>query len=551
VKLPRKVTHCLLAALALVTVVYRYPLEVGHEMGSDTTFIHSLAESISVFGQARWVVHPLSYFGLYALSYASGIPFVFAASSETSGVPIEGIMLLFGWIVALPGTWAAFLVARRLRGNDVFALLVAAFFTVAPFYIKDTTWVGSSRGFAIALIPPFILLLLAHLRSGRASYISLAFVLLVILATIHRMGFLAFFLLIAYAFAIPFHKITQRLRFALSRFETVSRYAIVVASFAGFGLVVYGQFQYPGIVGSSLAEQYAGSGVFQGDSFPVLLANMGISLTVRIGVLFPLAVLGLGAFLWHRPKEATDKYLLTTTVLFLPLLSLRDYIAEFLIFFFVVLLVLGLFSIYHLLRRRQKMVAMIITVVVAISFAASWEMKDYWRLKYSTDTAIPDETYSCALYLRYWSTGTIVANEGLGGGRIGAISGRPLLPFGGASYHRTGPQQLVWLFITPGSMSVQLIEIQKISFNTDEIFLPVNVRNAEIDWETMLFYREPALAQSQLQRYDVHYFVVDRSLPHDFFSYGSERPSILLSTILPSTQYVVYQTGSYMVWYRG
>jgi hypothetical protein len=520
-------------------------------MGSDTTFIHSLADSIAVFGHARWIIHPLSFLGLYAFSYPSGIPFVFAAITTTSGIPVEGTMLLLGWILSMASAPGTFLAARRIRRDDIFALSVAALFSLAPFYLKDTTWVGSSRGFAVAILPAFLLLLLCNLRSLRASYLALAVLLVVILGTIHRMGFLAIFLLIGYFFAIPFHRITQRLRFALVRYERPSRYGIVLSSLVGFGLVVYVQYLYPGLWGASLAEQYGGSSYFQGEAFHILLANMAISLTARVGVLFPLTLFGLVAYLWHRPKEATDKFLITAIIVFLPLLSLRDYIAEFMILFFVVLLVFGLVFTGRLFRRRDKIGTVIVVVAVVGSVLASWELKDYWREKYPADMEIPDATYASALYLRYQSDGTIIANEGLLGGRLGALSGRPVLPFGGASYHRTGPQQIIWGYVRPDSVAVQPIAIQAISFSTDELFLPVNVRNVEVDWEAMLFYRDPAQAAQELQRYGVHYVVVDQSLPNQFFSYGSARPSVLLATVLPTTSYVVYSNGAHAIWYVG
>src|SRR3989442_13756621 len=62
---------------------------------------------------------------------------------------------------------------------------------------------------------------------------------------------------------------------------------------------------------------------------------MGFSLAGKIGPLIPFAALGLVAYTWHRPKEAVDKFVLTAVLLFLPLLPLRDYIAEFLFLFFV------------------------------------------------------------------------------------------------------------------------------------------------------------------------------------------------------------------------
>jgi len=163
--LPKRVVYCLLLALSSANILFRYPLDVGHELGADTTFVHTLATGIMQDGQAAWILHPLSYFGLYALSYPSAIPFTLASTSLTSGIPLEGTMLLFGWIVAMAGSLGAYLAARSIRRDDLFAVLVAVLFSMTPFYLKDTFWVGSSRGFVVGLVPVLVLLLVKHLRT--------------------------------------------------------------------------------------------------------------------------------------------------------------------------------------------------------------------------------------------------------------------------------------------------------------------------------------------------------------------------------------------------
>src|SRR5207302_285504 len=114
------------------------------------------------------------------------------------------------------------------------AFTVAVLFSLTPFYLKDTFWVGSSRGFVVGLVPVFVLLLVNHLRTNRFRFFVLAIVLIVLLTTIHRMGVLTLFILIGYLFAIPFHKVTQKLRFAMARYERPSRYVLFFTGVIGF-----------------------------------------------------------------------------------------------------------------------------------------------------------------------------------------------------------------------------------------------------------------------------------------------------------------------------
>ena len=547
--LPRRVVYCLLLVLSAANILFRYPLDVGHELGADTTFVHTLATGIMHGGRAPWILHPLSYFGLYALSYPSAIPFTLASTSLVSGISPEASMLLLGWIVAIAGGSGAYLAARSVRRDDMFALLVAFLFSLTPFYLKDTFWVGSSRGFVVGLVPIVVFLLIKHLRTLKFRWFVMAIVLIILLTSIHRMGILAVFILVAYLFAIPFHKVTQKLRFALARYERPSRYAFFLSGVMGFVFMFYIQFAYPGVGGANVVEQY-GKGVFQGSSFLVVLANMGFSLAGKIGPLIPFAALGLVAYTWHRPKEAVDKFVLTAVLLFLPLLPLRDYIAEFLFLFFVMLLVVGLLSLREVRPNRRKLLSWAIAILVVGSIATSWVMKDYWRERYPTDAAVPDYTYATGTYLKHMTQGTILSNDGLMGGQLAAASGRAVLPLGGASLHWTSPQQLLWGFVDPRELDVRPLDLTTISFNTDSIFVPVNIPNAEVDWEGILSYTAPAVAKQDLQLYGVHYVVIDTRIPFEFQSYGYDRPSGFL-VLLHTANYKVYDSRSQSMWYVG
>jgi len=546
--LPKKVVYCLLLVLAGGNILFRYPLDVGHELGADTTFVHTLTTGLVQDGHAAWILHPLSYFGLYALSYPSAMPFTFASMSLL-GIASEASMLLFGWIIAVVGGFGAYLAARSVRRDDVFALLVATLFSLTPYYLKDTFWVGSSRGFVVGLVPIMVLLLSGHLRTRRFLWFVLAIVLIVLLTSIHRMGILAFFILVAYLFAIPFHKVTQKLRFALARYERPSRYALFLSGVMGFVSVFYVQFAYPGIGGANVVEQY-GKGVFSGSSFPVVLANMGFSLAGKVGPLIPFAGVGLVAQTWRRPKEVADKFLLTAVVLFLPLLPLRDYIAEFLFLFFVILLVVGLLWIREVRPNRRKLLSAGIALLVLGSLATSWVMKDYWRQRYPTDAAVPSLAYQTGTYLKFMTSGTILSNDGLMGGQLAASSGRAVLPLGGASLHWTSPQQLLWGFVDPKQLEIRPLDLATISFNTDSIFVPVNIPTAEFDWEEILGYTAPSLAARDLQTYGVHFVVVDMRIPLEFQSYGYDRPSGFL-VFVHNTDYEVYDSGKLSIWYVG
>lgn len=551
-ELGRRVNLFLLGILILITIAYRYPIGITHELGSDTSLIHTLANSITESGYAKWALHPSSYFGLYALSYPSGIPFLLSAISMTSDLSIEGCTYLIGILFAVYGILSAYMLAREIKRDDIFAFTVAFFFSLAPFLIKDTTWVSSTRGFVVSMLPMFVFFLLKHLKTGRALFLVLAILYLVMMASIHRIGDLTIFILIAYLFVVPVHKITQRLRFTLFKWENPFRAISLSIALLGFFVMFSLQFFFPGYGGFDIRDQYGSGALFRGTSPHILLLNIAVNFTGKVGIIMPFAVIGLIIAAWKRPKEAKDKFLLLTILILMPFLSLRLYISEFMILFFVMLACLGVYYLPGGTKIRKLIPAVAISLLI-VSAAYSWQMKDYWRKKYSTDGPIPEETYDAAIYVSHFSSDTIISNDGLMGGRISAISGKATLPLGGASLHWRSPQQLIFDFEDGESIkkSTTLMNIWEISFNTDEIFITTRVRNALVSWESMLYSTvDDSESEGYIGYWEVRYAILEkkyvihegyncsRGFPYKFLSYTLPRSSPFIAQLYESPNIV-------------
>ncbi len=552
-RLPKRTFYSLVLALCGLNVLLRYPISIPHEMGSDTTFIHSLAASIARQGHAVWILHVLSYVGLYALSYPSGIPFLSASTSVVAGVPIEGAFLILSLVLGVLGPLGMILVGQSLTRDNRFALVLALVMTFSPFYIKDTTWIGASRGFVVSLVPFILFFSVRLLRQRSATPLVLLLVILFTTSAIHRMGVLSFVILASVLFVGPFHKVTQRLRFALVRHERNFRIASVGLAMVGFLGMFYVQFQFPGIAGVDVRQQYGGGTLFRGNSFGILVLNMAVSFIGKVGILLPLAAVGLATYTWKRPKDAPDKFVLLAVLIFLPLLSMRDYITEFVIPLLAVLVVFAMFRLTSSIERRRKIVAVSVAGALLLGAGAfAWEMKGYWADRYGTDAPIPDGTYVTSLYVRFATNGTILTNHGLTGGRITAISDRPTLPLGGASLHWFSSQQLIFGFVAPNQVQVYARDLSTITFNTDDLFAPVNVRNAEFDWETILYHRlDDPVATRLLGRYDCNYIALDLAITSgNFRSYGLDRDSPFIRDALQE-RYVVFSTPAEVIYYIG
>lgn len=186
-KFTKRTCYILIAFLIMLNIVFRYPT-TPHETGADSFFIHSLANSITNNGYAKWILHPLSFFGLYPISYASAVPFTLSGMSQTLGVETEISILIFSIIIGVLGTFGAYLLAGEIIDDDRFKVIVAFAFSLSPLILKFTMWTASTRGLFIALLPLFLWCILKSLnKHHKWKYIGLSIFLFVLLGATHRM----------------------------------------------------------------------------------------------------------------------------------------------------------------------------------------------------------------------------------------------------------------------------------------------------------------------------------------------------------------------------
>ena len=199
-KFSKRVNYTVLAFLALLNLAFRIPMTPHGVDTVDSTYIWGLANSISTFGYAEWILHPLSFFGLYPLSYPSTVPTILSIVSQALGLDIEYVILLLGFVLGILGMFGAYIMALAIRKDHLFAFLTAFAFSLAPVFIEYTRWTATARNLFITLLPLLIWSLLCYhnKNQGKWKYLLLALIVLVVLGSTHRMFLLMPLVIIAY-----------------------------------------------------------------------------------------------------------------------------------------------------------------------------------------------------------------------------------------------------------------------------------------------------------------------------------------------------------------
>ena len=555
-KYSKRVVYCLLGFIVTVNIIYRYPAIYIHENGFDAFLIHNLADSISYYGYAKWVLNPLSYFGMYAFSYPSAMPFLYSEFSQVTSISIELCVLITGMIFGIIGALFAYLAAKEILDSDIFAFFTSLTFSIAPFLLNLTTWEGSTKGFVVTLLPFFIFLLLKHLKTSNTKYLVIALIVLILMSSIHRIGYLAIFIFLAYLFTVPIHTFTRIIitpdlrRIKLKRF--LSAMSVIGAFTVAFALL----FITPGFLGSAdITQQYASGRFMSGRGIFTILVNLGITYAGKTGILIPLLFLGLFAFAWQERRSVQQKFIIIATIFLIPFLPLREYMTAFFVSIFSIIIGFSIYFIFRIIKKRRKTAIAVFLILTVSSMGFSWYMKDYWHNSYWYNE-MKEETYGTAMYTKNTLTrdDMFIANKGYISARVTAISGVISLPLGGASANSYNAQQMIYdnnFDIDRNSLDIKPLQLNQLGYATNEIFVfkdPGRGYDAELSWATILDHDcNSPVGKSVQMRYNIHYALETHDLDGRYLFWGQYYSAFLVS--VHEQRYKIYDNSEEAMWY--
>ena len=554
-KFSKRVNYCLFIFLILLCIIYRLPLWVPHERGIDGLFIHSLSISISNKGYAAWTLHPLSYVGLFAMSYPSATPFIISSLSQCLGITVEYTILLFSILCGLIGASGMYLAAREIKNDDLFVFIAALSMGLAPYFLDGTTWIAGTRSHSIAFVPLLLFFLLKHMKSKENryynNYLFLSFLLVVFMIAFHRIGIFALYIILGFFMTTILYKISKRVRYLPKQYDkhlTLSFFLILSMSVL---IAFYLPVLNPNIYGTgSILEAYEKGWFFQSESPHIILLNIGISLGGKVGLLLPLGLIAILAYPRYHPKDIKVMFVLVSTILIIPVLPARAYAASFMIPLFAPFIAIGVVNLLGFIKgSRVKFISVFLILLISLSYA--WVVKDHWRVNYGSmvdNLRIPENIYSTGMYIRYHTDGTVISNNAGTCNVLTASSEKAILPLGGASMHSQTPEQLTQGFVNP-PIAVKSIGLDALTVKTDWLYVPVGVPDAGKDWGGIVSMNvDDARNIYAMNSYNVTYAVIDAHIDSYYYSWGSRQYS-RFAVSLPEARYKVFDSGWHVLYF--
>lgn len=194
-EISKKSQVILLTLLVILNFILRIP-SIPHEKGRDSFLVHSLANSITYFGQAEWWLNWLSVFGLYPYSIASAVPFSLSGVEQLTGIEMEKTILLFSIIIGLLSIFIVYVLAGRVYNDFLFKFIMAFLYSTSSGIMLFTTWEISSRGPFIIFMTLFLFILLKKLQYAKKTCLLL--ILFVFLAATHHYFYFLFPLVVLF-----------------------------------------------------------------------------------------------------------------------------------------------------------------------------------------------------------------------------------------------------------------------------------------------------------------------------------------------------------------
>jgi hypothetical protein len=547
-KFSKRVNYLALLFLFVLNIAIRYP-SIQHEIGVDSFVIHILSNSVAEFQYGKWILHPLSYIGLYPLSYPSAYPFMAAGTSLSTGMDVEGSILAISIILGLIGVFSAYFLAREIINDDLFCFVVAFTFALSPIFLKMTYWQGSTRNLFIALAPACMLLLLKT-RGFAINRLNILFVILLItVGTSHRLGVFMIFILVAYLTGVLIYAIYKQTVPILSKSKRKRRIARFIAPLTITGIfgimfmmLLSGNNPLQGARGLMVYEQTT---VFKGTAPHILLMNLLVSLVGRIGIMLLFSMLGLLYLIWKKNKTLYELFLIISLLFIFPTIGMRTYSSFFFLIFFSLLSGIFFFYLFNYLKKRKYIVFVIFVVAAFASVAFYSYMFDHWNVDKGSMT---EQEYDAGIYVRYQTDNAFISNDGLISARCGAVSEKACLPIGGATLIANGPQQLIYGFLHEDDFQIVPIPLTQISVGSNALYQAKGSGNAEADWGSFQGTAVNDIQKNEQIKYNLEYSLDRKLLENGYWAYGRIYYSRLLTSMFEQ-RYRIYDNGDITLHY--
>jgi hypothetical protein len=410
-KIDRKSSIYFIIFLVVLNLLFRFPTD-DHERGDDSFENHAEAAALIDQHHDKRYVHFLSYFGLYPYSRNMGGLVTLSGLSVISGLSIEYSILAFSLMLGTLSVLGIYLMAKEFYPSHLFGFSAAMLFSLSRAILEFSTWTFSYRGPYLILLPIFhFLLIRGYVRSvDRRKYLLLSSFVFIALLSLHRMTYFLFYYLIVFSIGMMLFINLKKYRYKIQWSEKKTTTAIF--SFTALLVILMFipimKYSFYGI-GIDLGTEVGRQHFFNNESIIGDFINIGIQYAIVFGVLIITVPIGFFFILKNSMNKFPFFITICTIFSFTPFWADVIYAIAYFQIYLCLLAGLGIYKIVELMRDKKylgnsvalAMVVIIMTIAEAVPLFVTVTQQDVLYEDYPNLTEVRDETYNCAIYLKY------------------------------------------------------------------------------------------------------------------------------------------------------
>jgi hypothetical protein len=343
----KKSITILFVLLILLNILIRIP-SVPHENGNDSFMLHTLANSVTQFGEAKWWLNTYSVFGMYSYSYGSALPFLLSGIQQLTNIEMETSVWVMSVPLGLISMFSAFIMAGEIKRDFSFKFIFALFYSVSQGVLQFTVWNGSSRGIFLVLLPLFIYILIKENVSVLKKTLLLL-MLFVYLRSAHNFSYFLVPVVGSYILSVLFIK--------YDLFNLNDKYSR------------YYHFIYIAILFSAIFVPFLTGLFIVGSRYQAFFSSF-ITMTRYTGPLIFFAFAGLMYLIFKQDKNHKDWFILIVTAGFTPMFYSLAY-GPFILLIPAIYLISISFSNLFLMLNKSKLIHIIVIGLILSSVAFS------------------------------------------------------------------------------------------------------------------------------------------------------------------------------------
>ena len=543
-----KTQYALLMITGIIAILFRYPTSsfmIDH--ANDSHFYTFLANSITYFSRAKWILHPLSYMGQYPFSSTTGYPMFLSSISQMAGVQTDIALLCLTYLISIVGILGMFLFLREMFENPLFSISGTFFFALMPITIWYSSWSLTDRIFVVYITPFFLFFILKSARTNRHIFTFMALATLLFTFLFHKISYFLLPVFLSYLLSGAIAKGKFNMPSALKKRARWFWLFLLLISFEGSVLFFAG-------LGSSYTHGILGTG-------PALLTptiNAFVSLVGGANLAVFLSIPGIFYLLWIKYRERAHIFLIVTLLAIFPLLQFRLYSRPFVSIFLIISAAYAVYWGREILDRKKFVALLLSFCILSIGFTSA--MLSHWGVvgftEYSWDSDIENrsgERFNCIVYANTISNknGSFISNSWGDARYIQAYISAPNAP----PMHGLDPMSLlIYGYVTPEEIKnevtvIPLSKPEKYVENEGPFFLSGvdSYYIGETDRLTKLSV-DSVVGQKIMDNYQTEFIVTNKAIGLQHYDRWYYLTDSKFFSSLESNSYKSYESSGYILW---